>query len=135
MKIVVVSADYPGPDLIYGVLPERERVFTLCYTNREATYVKRFTFGGTILNKEYFCIPEKSKILFFEADTPKELFIKYKPAPHQKINQQTCDPSKIEIKSPKTRGRQISIKDISSVTADPTRGWDEKATTTEIVFV
>jgi hypothetical protein len=40
----------------------------------------------------------------------------------------------VEVKSPKTRGRQLSIKDISSVTADPTRGWDEKAATTEIVF-
>jgi hypothetical protein len=40
-----------------------------------------------------------------------------------------------KIESPKTRGRQISIKDISSVTAEPTRGWDEKAATTEIVFV
>ena len=45
-----------------------------------------------------------------------------------------CDPSKIDVKSPKTRGRQISIKDISSVTAEPTRGWDEQAATTEIVF-
>jgi hypothetical protein len=34
----------------------------------------------------------------------------------------------------KTRGRQLSIKDISSVTAEPTRGWDEKEPTTKIVF-
>ena len=83
---------FVGPDLVYCGLPERDRVFTLAYTNREATYLKRFTFGGTILNKEYFCIPPKSHILFFEPDTPAELFIRYKPAPYQKINQQTCDP-------------------------------------------
>jgi hypothetical protein len=28
-----------------------------------------------------------------------------------------------------------SLEHISSVTAEPTRGWDEKATTTKIVFV
>jgi hypothetical protein len=28
----------------------------------------------------------------------------------------------------------ISIKDIGSVTTEPTRGWDEKAATTEISF-
>src|SRR5205807_4935765 len=67
---------FVGPDLFYCGLPERDRVFTLAYTNREATYLKRFTFGGTIMNKEYFCIPEKSRILFFETDTPAELYIR-----------------------------------------------------------
>lgn len=126
---------FVGSDLFYCGLPDRETVFTCAYTDRKASYLKRFTFGGTIMNKAYLCIPEKSRILFFAPETPKVLYVRYKPAPHQKINQQTCDPNKIEIKSPKTRGRQISIKDISSVTADPTRGWDEKAATTEIVFV
>jgi topoisomerase-4 subunit A len=126
---------FVGPELFYCGLPDRETVFTCAYTDRKASYLKRFTFGGTIMNKAYLCIPDKSRILFFAPETPKVLYVRYKPAPHQKINQQTCDPSKIEIKSPKTRGRQISIKDISSVTAEPTRGWDEEATTTEIVFV
>jgi topoisomerase-4 subunit A len=123
-----------GPDLIYCGLPERDRVFTLAYTNREATYLKRFTFGGTILNKHYHCIPPKSKVLFFEPDTPEELFIKYKPAPYQKINQQTCKPSEIEVKSPKTIGRQISIKDVSSINSKPSRGWDPEAPTTKLQF-
>ena len=125
---------FVGPDLFYAGLPERERVFTLAYTNREATYLKRFTFGGAILNKEYFCIPPKSRILFLEVDTPKELFIRYKPAPYQKINQQTCDPSEIEVKGPKTRGRQISVKEVSSITSAPTRGWDPEAATTKLQF-
>ena len=72
---------FVGPDLFYGGLPERERVFTCAYTNREATYLKRFKFGGTILNKIYHCIPPKSRVLFFEAETPAELYLKYKPAP------------------------------------------------------
>ena len=126
---------FVGPELFYCGLPDREKVFTCAYTNRQASYLKRFTFGGTILNKAYSCIPEKSRILFFAPDTPKLLYVRYKPAPHQKISQQTCDPSEIEIKGPKTRGRQISIKDIGSVTAEPTRGWDEKAATTKLVFV
>jgi len=126
---------FVGPELFYCGLPDRETVFTCAYTDRKASYLKRFKFGGAILNKAYLCIPDKSRILFFTPGTPKMLYIRYKPALHQKINQQTCDPSKIEVKSPKTRGRQISIKDVSSVTAEPTRGWDEQATTTEIVFV
>ena len=125
---------FVGPELFYCGLPERERVFTCAYTNRQASYLKRFKFGGTILNKAYCCIAEKSRILFFAPDTPKILYVRYKPAPHQKISQQTCKPSEIEVKGPKTRGRQISIKDISSVTSEPTRGWDENAATTQLVF-
>jgi topoisomerase-4 subunit A len=125
---------FVGPELFFCGLPERDRVFTCAYTDRQASYLKRFTFGGTILNKAYSCIPEKSRILYFAPDTPKILYVRYKPAPHQKVNQQTCDPNEIEVKSPKTRGRQLSIKDISSVTPEPTRGWDDSATTTKILF-
>jgi topoisomerase-4 subunit A len=125
---------FVGPDLIYCGLPERERVFTLAYTNREASYLKRFTFGGTILKKIYHCIPPKSRVLFLEPDTPAELFIKYKPAPYQKISQQTCDPSEIEVKGPKTRGRQISIKDVGSINSKPPRNWDADGPTTRLQF-
>lgn len=125
---------YVGPDLIYCGLPERDRVFTCAYTTREATYLKRFTFGGAILNKVYRCIPPKARVLFFEPDTPSELYIRYKPAPYQKINQQTCRPAEVEVRSPKTRGRQVSIKDVSSITSQPTRGWDPEAPTTRLQF-
>lgn len=125
---------FVGSELFYCGLPDRDQVFTCAYTDRKASYLKRFRFGGTILNKAYLCIPEKSRILYFGPGTPKILYVRYKPAPHQKINQQTCDPNEIEVKGPKTRGRQISIKDISSVTVEPTRGWDENATTTKLMF-
>jgi topoisomerase-4 subunit A len=126
---------FVGPDLVYAAVPDREKVMTAAYTNREATYVKRFTFGGAILDKEYFCIPPKSKILYFEPGTPDQLFIRYKPAPYQKINQQTCKPGDVEVKGPKTRGRQISIKEVGAIASKPPRGWDAEAPTTKVEFV
>ena len=125
---------FVGPDLFYCGLPERDRIFTLAYTNRQATYLKRFAFGGTILNKEYFCIPEKSRILFFEPDTPAELYIRYKPAPYQKINQQTCKPEEVMVKGVKSRGNQVSVKEVSSISSTPTRGWDPKAPISKLQF-
>jgi topoisomerase-4 subunit A len=126
---------FVGPDLVYAAVPERDRVMTVAYTNRDATYLKRFTFGGAILDKEYFCIPPKSKILFFEPDTPVKLFIRYKPAAYQKISQQTCKPGDVEVKGPKTRGRQISIKEVGAIASKPPRGWDPEAATTKLEFV
>jgi topoisomerase-4 subunit A len=126
---------FVGPDLVYAAVPDRDRVITAAYTNRDATYLKRFTFGGAILDKEYFCIPPKSKILVFEPGTPAELFIRYKPAAYQKINQQTCKPGDVEVKGPKTRGRQISIKEVGAIGSKPPRGWDAEAATTKVEFV
>ncbi|MDB6025469.1 MAG: topoisomerase subunit [Verrucomicrobiales bacterium] len=125
---------FVGPDLIFCAVPDRDKVFTCAYTDREATYLKRFTFGGTIMNKEYFCIPEKARILFFEADTPQTVYIKYKSAPHQKVAQQTCNPSEIDVKSPKTLGRQISIKDVATISSKPLRNWEADAPTTKVAF-
>jgi topoisomerase-4 subunit A len=125
---------FVGPDLIYAGVPDRERIFTVAYSTREASYLKRFTFGGMIMDKEYFCIPEKAKILFFAPDTPEVLYIKYKPAPHQKVSQQTCKPGDLGVKSAKAIGNQISIKDVQSVNARPPRNWDQEATTTELKF-
>ncbi|EEF61751.1 DNA topoisomerase IV subunit A [Pedosphaera parvula] len=125
---------FVGPDVVYCGIPDRDRIFTLAYTNREATYLKRFTFGGIIMNKEYFCIPEKSKILFFEPDTPAQIYIKYKPAAYQKVAQQTANPADVAVKGAKTRGNQISIKDVSAINSKPPRGWDESAPTTKLSF-
>lgn len=123
-----------GPDLIWAGIPDRERVFTLAYSTRDASYLKRFKFGGMIMEKEYFCVPEKSKILFFEPDTPGKLYIKYKVVPHQKVSQQICNPGDLAVKGAKTLGNQISIKEVQSINTKPPRNWDPEATTTELKF-
>lgn len=125
---------FVGSDLVHCGLPERDRVITMVYAERDAAYLKRFTFGGMILNKEYHCTPSKSKILFFALDTPEQLYIRYKPAPYQKVSQQTCVPSQVEVRGPKTRGRQVSIKQVSRVDVKPPRGWDPEGPTSKLQF-
>jgi len=126
---------FVGPDLVYCAIPDRDRVMTMAYSTRDAACLKRFTFGGAILDKEYFCAPPRSKVLFFAPGTPELLYIRYKPAPYQKINQQTCKPGDIEVKGPKTRGRQISIKEVGAIDTKPPRAWDPEAPTTKLEFI
>lgn len=126
---------FVGPDLYYCTVPDRDRVYTLVYSDREAAYIKRFTFGGIILNKEYFCIPPKAKLLYLEGTTPEKLYIKYKPVPHQKIHQQICNPAEVDVKGVKTLGRQLTIKDIGSIGSKPPRGWDHECVTPKLQFV
>jgi topoisomerase-4 subunit A len=125
---------FVGPDLVYGGLPERDRIFTMAYSDRNATYLKRFTFGGYILDKEYHCTPPKSKILFFTPDTPDQLYIKYKPAPYQRIHQQIAKPSELMVKGVKARGNQVSVKEVSAINTKPPRNWDPEAPTTPLLF-
>lgn len=127
---------FVGQDLIHCGTPERDRVFTMAYSTREATWIKRFAFGGTILDKEYQLCPEpKARILFFEPDTPEKVFIKYKPAPYQRVSQQTARPKELAVKNAKARGNQVSIKDVASINSKPPRNWDADAPTTELRFV
>lgn len=127
---------FVGQDLIQCFPPERDRVFTVAYSTREATWMKRFTFGGTILDKEYQLCPEpKAKVLFFGADTPDLLYIKYKPVPHQKVSQQTAKPSELAVKNAKARGNQVSIKEVASINSRKPRNWDDAETTTQLRFL
>lgn len=66
---------FVGSDLVYAGLPERDRGFTLAYCTRDALYLKRFTFGGTILDKEYTCVShhEKCRVHFLAPETPDQV--------------------------------------------------------------
>jgi topoisomerase-4 subunit A len=127
---------FVGQDLIYCGPPERDRVFTMAYSTREATWIKRFTFGGMILGRDYQLCPEpRSRVLLFEADTPARVFIRYKPAPYQRVSQQTANPGELNVKNARARGNQVSIKDVASISLKPPRNWDPEAATTELRFV
>lgn len=50
------------------------------------------------------------------------------------MNQQTCKPGELNMKSAKAIGNQLSIKDVASVNSKPPRNWDKEGTTTELKF-
>ncbi|MDG1892457.1 MAG: DNA topoisomerase IV subunit A [Verrucomicrobiota bacterium] len=126
---------FVGKDVIHCEHPNRDRETTMAYQCKGVTYLKRFTFGGMILNKDYRLSPEKSKILFFETGTPELLYIKYKPALRQKVTQQIAKPGQLTVKSAKAKGNQISIKDVHSIRTKPPRNWDNEVATTELRFL
>ena len=127
---------FVGNDLLHVGPPERDRVFTVAYAEKDATWIKRFTFGGTILDKEYALHPfPKAKVLLFEPDTPEQVFIKYRPAPYQRISQQVAKPAELAVKNARARGNQISIKDVASINVKPPRNWDDQETPSVLHFV
>ena len=132
--------------LRYDQEKERDtRDFTCVYEENKYgfSYIKRFTFGGLIRNKDYSLAPPKSKILYFEEGCPDTLYVKYKPAKGQKIHQQhflpkeqvtrtniaTGKPEKqdvVLIRGAGTKGKQLSTKPIARIASAKAGWWDEK---------
>ena len=125
------------------------RNFTLVYEEGGYgfSYIKRFTFGGLIRNKEYRLAPAKgkTKILFLQEGCPDTIYVKYKPAKGQKIHQQYFLPKEkvkrtnletgklenrdvVEIRGAGTKGKQLSTKPIARVSSAKGSWWDDKET-------
>jgi topoisomerase-4 subunit A len=138
-KLVIVRGDgtyrvvnpperlFVDTDMAYCAPADRDRTCLMVYCDEDGfSHVKRFTFGGSILNKEYSCIPDRGKILYFTDCPPKTLYVKYKKRKGQRIHQQSFDLSKIVAKGVKTRGKHMTSKKVDSIQAVKPRGWVDK---------
>ena len=114
-------------DMAYCAPADRDRKCLLVYCDEDGfSHVKMFTFGGSILNKEYSCIPDRGKILYFTDCPPRTLYVKYKRRKGQRIHQQAFDLSKIPVKGVKTRGKHMTSKKVASLHSVKPRGWVDK---------
>ena len=118
---------------------DREREFSCVYEEPlyGFSYVKRFTFGGMINNKEYRLAPEKSKVLFFADGCPEKLYVKFKPAKNQKIHQMLFQPLElvdkgagekrpvVEVRGASARGIQLTTKAIARIASTKGAWWDD----------
>jgi topoisomerase-4 subunit A len=138
-KIVVVWDDgryivMPPPDrlfvdknMVYCAIAHRDKVLTVIYTETDIgfTYMKRFTLGGFIMNREYSCTTDHAKVLVFADDDPQEIYVKYKPAKGQRIHQQLFSPGEIPVKGSKARGNQMTAKSIARIATSKPRWWTD----------
>ena len=109
---------------------DRERLYTCVYTEKEVPFscIKRFAFGGTILNKEYSLLPEPGTVRLLQAGTPEFVWMKFRPAKGQRILQKKFKTEdEVAVKGVRARGKQITTKPISAIAGDdkPPRFWDE----------
>lgn len=103
---------------------DRVREFLAVYSLGGVTYLKRFTFGGAIMNRDYEFAPRGSNVLFLSDGQPSELYVRYKPAKNQRIHRQVFDPAKVPVRGVKSKGNQITVKKIASIDTQKPRGWD-----------
>ena len=122
-------------DLYQFALFSRDATYTLVYQTPSATYLKRFTFGGTILNKEYLCVPPKSKIHLLTTEPLERVYIKYKPLKPGKRggkgrdgnqpDEQIVEMADLPVQTPKQLGTLLSHKAVDWLKTTKPRGWNE----------
>ncbi len=137
-KVILVWADgrykmMPPPEklfadknLIYAARYDRNKVMTVVYVAGGIAHLKRFTFGGAIMHKDYQCAPPQSKVLLFSDEDPDQVHVVYEPAKGQRINQQVFSPREVAVKAVGTRGIQMTVKEIRTISIHQPRNWDEK---------
>lgn len=122
-------------DLLYAAVYERDKVMTIVYTDEQITYMKRFQFGGVIMNRDYQCAPEGSSVLLFTDGSPKHIYVKYKKAKRQRINQQMFATERLRVTSPKAKGAQMTVKDVRWIGTEKPRNWDREKTSPQGAFI
>jgi len=104
---------------------DRDRVITIAYKEDGLAYAKRFTVGGTILNKEYRCIAKGAEIIMLADDAPPVIYVKYVPEANQKISQQLFDMAKLPVRDPRGRGMMMTSKTIALISGARPAKWNE----------
>lgn len=128
-KILIVWKDgryrvIPPPDKLFVdknvaffEVFERDKEFVAVYATAKASFIKRFTFGGVILNREYNCIQPKARMLLFTDKPVRKLSVKFRPSKGLRIKEQEFALSDVPVRGVKTKGNQLSKKPISSLKA------------------
>ena len=104
-------------NLLYFGIFSREQVFTVVYNTSKTTFLKRFVFGGAIMNRDYNCAQDGSKIKYITDRPVKEIRLKYRHVKGARIDEQTFDLNEVPVRGPKTRGNQVTKRTVTSVTA------------------
>jgi len=118
---------FVGPDLLVCDRYDRDKLFTTVFTQKDFgfSYMKRFTLGGIILNKEYLFTSPESEVLLLAGDDPAEIYVKYKPAKGQRIHQQVFHPREMPVKGVKAQGNQMTAKEVARLATSKPKWWDE----------
>ncbi len=146
-RIIVVWPDgkynlIPAPEdrvfvdnnMLYAAIHDRDQLYTLVYTEKEIPFscIKRFSFGGLIMNRDYNLLPVEGDIRIFAEGTPEQIWIKFKPAKGQRIGQKVFNPEEaVAVKGVRAKGKQITSKAIQYISDSdtPPRFWKDEDTT------
>ena len=101
--------------------------YTAVYTDQtRTTHIKRFIFDEIPLNQQMFLSSgESSQLDLFVEGTPDKIFVKYRPAHHQRINQQYFIPKEVPVGGVSDAGSRLTCKQIVYIDITPGAWWEK----------
>ena len=103
-------------NLTYFGIFDREKIFTIVYSTPKGTFIKRFAFGGAIMNRDYNCAQDNAKLKLFTDRAVSEIRLKYRHTKGARTAEQIFPARDFSIRGPKTRGNQVTKRTVTSVT-------------------
>jgi topoisomerase-4 subunit A len=103
-------------NLTYFGIFDREKIFTIVYSTPKGTFIKRFAFGGAIMNRDYNCAQDNAKLKLFTDRAVSEIRLKYRHTKGARTAEQIFPAQDFSIRGPKTRGNQVTKRTVTSVT-------------------
>ena len=122
-------------NMICAAVADRQKVFTVLYTQDEFTHAKRFRLGGTIMNKDYRFTPDGCPAIYFVDTQPDVLYVKYVHEPRLRVLQQEFQPKKVAIRDREARGIKMTSRQVRTVDGKKPANWDDSKTGPRGVFL
>jgi len=118
--IPVEEKRYVDGEVVYCGVADRDQVFTAVYRDTESrlSYVKRFTTGGYIMEKEYRYIPEDGELMLFTERDGMRLEFWFKRSKRMRKFKDSVLQSEIRVTGSDEKGVRLGgKKEISSIKA------------------
>ena len=118
--IPVEEKRYVDGDVVYCGVADRDQVFTVVYRDTESrlSYVKRFTTGGYIMEKEYRYIPEDGELMLFTERENMRLEFWFKRTKRMRKFKDSILQSEVRVTGSDAKGVRLGgKKEISSIKA------------------
>ena len=104
-------------NLAYFNIFDRDKIFTIVYSTSAATFIKRFTFGGAIMNRDYNCAQQHAKIRYLTDRPVTEIRLKYRHVKGARVDEQAFAADAFAVRGPKSRGNRVTKRTVTSATA------------------
>ena len=115
--------------LLHCAVMERDRVLIVVYGDSFFTYIKKFSPGGSVTNREYRCIPRGSDIRLLADDDPPLLYVRYAATEKtQTIKQQEFETESLPVKDREFRGAMLTSKKTDYIGKTKAADWDDTQT-------
>jgi topoisomerase-4 subunit A len=114
-------------DMLHCGIADRDKEFLMVYRDETGvSHLKRFTFGGTILNKQYSSVPRGGQMLFFSDSNSTTLYVNYRTLKGLPVQQRYFNLQRVKVQGVKTRGIHLTAKEVESFHSEKPDGWNDK---------